>query len=51
MIESPRKQIFEGAGAKDMELVTTRQGQKAAENRQNKNLNAVRSEPCCPLRP
>ena len=34
MIESPRKQIFEGAGAKDMELVTTRQAKKEDENRQ-----------------
>ena len=33
MIESLRKQFFEGAGAKDMKLVTTRRAQKNAEDR------------------
>jgi hypothetical protein len=35
MIESLRKQFFEGAGAKDMKLVTTRASEADAEDRQN----------------
>ncbi len=45
MIESLRKQIFKGAGAKDMKLVTTRASEADAEDRQNIiNNNLVKKQ-------